>query len=295
MERHCRQRESLVSLKLHLPSRLFQDAHVLEFGQDTAENALVFAKWGAELTLVEPNRRAHPYIREYFARFGLRRSLRHLRGTALENFDTEDSVDFIDAEGFVYTIQPASRWLDRFAALLRPGGLAIISYLEISGCLFKLSHRLAHARVKALTGKAPEMVAKTLLRKKWSSVPQTQSLDAWTLDVLENPFVRAAYAFQAPQFVEDLARRGFRLWSSWPRYEDGLDNYWHKQKLEAAEEVRRLKRNLNRNCLSYALEPPANLADVAVARNRNIVERREGPASGREEGRTADGSAGTRD
>ena len=52
--------------KLFLPPRMFYDTHVLEFGPDTGENALVFARWGAKMTLVEPNAVAKPHILEYF-------------------------------------------------------------------------------------------------------------------------------------------------------------------------------------------------------------------------------------
>ena len=71
LDRYAAQRERLFTEILHLPPRLFADADVAEFGPDTGENALVFARWGAYLTLVEPNPRAWPAIRAYFRRFGL--------------------------------------------------------------------------------------------------------------------------------------------------------------------------------------------------------------------------------
>ena len=69
------QLRKLVFARLALPAAIFQSASLLEFGPDTGENSLIFARWGAQLTLVEPNAKAHAYIRRYFAKFGLERTL----------------------------------------------------------------------------------------------------------------------------------------------------------------------------------------------------------------------------
>ena len=41
---------------MSVPPALFRGADVLEFGPDSGENAVVFARWGARLTLVEVQR-----------------------------------------------------------------------------------------------------------------------------------------------------------------------------------------------------------------------------------------------
>lgn len=138
LENHCRLRASVLSQKLHLQPRLFRGAHVVEFGPDTGENALAFAVWGAEVTLVEPNLRAHSYIRDYFSRFGLAGSLRRLEQAEVHTFRTRDSVDFVVAEGFLETLQPQFSWLPAFARVLRPGGMAVISYTDAPAALFEL-------------------------------------------------------------------------------------------------------------------------------------------------------------
>ncbi|MBW8856567.1 MAG: methyltransferase domain-containing protein, partial [Bradyrhizobium sp.] len=101
------QRRELFSDKLVLPPRLFRDADVLEFGPDSGENALVFAGWGANMTLAEPNRHAHPKIEAYFAHFGRTERLRELALSDVEGFRGDRRFDVIDAEGFIYTVQPS--------------------------------------------------------------------------------------------------------------------------------------------------------------------------------------------
>ena len=92
LEAYASQRRELFSDKLVLPPRLFRDAEVLEFGPDSGENALVFAGWGANMTLAEPNRHAHPKIEAYFAHFGLTERLRQLATVGVE-VRHDDRVD----------------------------------------------------------------------------------------------------------------------------------------------------------------------------------------------------------
>lgn len=101
LEAYASQRRELFSDKLVLPPRLFRNAEVLEFGPDSGENALVFASWGANMTLAEPNRHAHPKIQAYFDHFGLTEHLRELALADVEGFRSDRGFDIIDAEGFI--------------------------------------------------------------------------------------------------------------------------------------------------------------------------------------------------
>ena len=86
LDAYAAQRRALFSDKLLLPPRLFREADVLEFGPDSGENAMVFAGWGARLTLAEPNNHAHAKIRAYFDDFGLADSLKELVSADVEGF-----------------------------------------------------------------------------------------------------------------------------------------------------------------------------------------------------------------
>src|SRR5437867_368083 len=83
LEAHERHRRRLFTDKLCLPPRIFTGARLLELGPDAGENSLAFALWGADCTLVEPNHKAHPVIREYFRRFELRHRLSALESAAV--------------------------------------------------------------------------------------------------------------------------------------------------------------------------------------------------------------------
>src|SRR5438034_4328867 len=137
LDGHERHRRRLLTDKLHLPPRYFEGARLLEFGPDAGENSLVFALWGADCTLAEPHVRAHAVICEYFQRFGLGDRLVDLSAHDVAGYpvpaaDT-DRFDVVDAEGFLYTIQPSSIWIDKLGRLLRDDGLAILFEMTTSG------------------------------------------------------------------------------------------------------------------------------------------------------------------
>ena len=251
LEAYANQRRELFSDKLALPPRLFGAAEVLEFGPDSGENALVFAGWGANMTLAEPNRHAHPKIEAYFAHFGRTERLRGLALADVEGFHSDRRFDIIDAEGFIYTVQPSAKWLGIFHRLLNPDGYAVVSYYERYGGFFELALKAIHAAGKALTGRAALETAKLLFEAKWNSIPHTRSFESWLMDVLENPFVRHRYFLDAAALCTAAHEQGFDIHSAWPAYRDSLDIYWHKKVLSGDEKLHRATRHLDRSRLSF--------------------------------------------
>ena len=275
LDAYASQRRELFSDKLVLPPRLFRDAEVLEFGPDSGENALVFAGWGANMTLAEPNRHAHPKIEAYFAHFGLTERLRELVLADVEGFRSERRFDIIDAEGFIYTVQPTETWLGIFHRLLNPDGYAVVSYYERYGGFFELALKAIHAAGKALTGRPALETAKLLFEPKWNSIPHTRSFESWLMDVLENPFVRHRYFIDAPSLCAAAHEVGFDIHAAWPSYRDTLDVYWHKKNLSHEEKLRRTVHHLGRSRLSFLAGRKLYLvgdADAANAISASIQE-----------------------
>jgi SAM-dependent methyltransferase len=251
LEAYAGQRRELFADKLVLPPRSFRNAEVLEFGPDSGENALVFAGWGANMTLAEPNRLAHAKIDAYFARFGMTSRLRELVSFDVEGFRGDRRFDIIDAEGFIYTIQPSETWLGIFHRLLNPDGYAVVSYYERYGGFVELALKAIHTAGKALTGSPPLETARRLFGEKWNSIPHTRSFESWLMDVLENPFVRHRYFLDAAALCTAADGLGFDIHSAWPSYRDSLDIYWHKKVLPDDEKLARATRHLGRNRLSF--------------------------------------------
>jgi SAM-dependent methyltransferase len=251
LETYAAQRRDLFADKLMLPPRLVRDAEVLEFGPDSGENAMVFAGWGAAMTLAEPNHHAHEKIRAYFARFGLADRLRELALADVEGFRSDGRFDVIDAEGFIYTIQPSETWLRIFRRLLNPDGCAIVSYYERYGGFLELALKAIHAAGKVLTSGTPLETAKLLFDAKWNSISHTRAFESWLMDVLENPFVRYRYFIDAGELCAAADSLGFDVHAAWPAYRDALDIYWHKKVHSEDEKLRRAARHLRRSRLSF--------------------------------------------
>lgn len=245
-------RHNLFLSRLHLPPGIFEGANLIEFGPDAGENSLVFASWGANVTLVEPNPKAWPCILDYFKRFSLQDKLKSLVKTDLESFKTKERFRFVDAEGFIYTVRPASRWISLFNSILGEDGFFIISYCEAFGSFLELILKLIYSRAKNLTGLDSKDIAWKLFQAKWESIPHTRSFDSWVMDALENPFVRREYFLDAALLYQQLSESGFSLYSSWPNYSDSLSVYWYKIPLATEDRMGRDLDFIRRSCLSFA-------------------------------------------
>ncbi len=247
-----------VFYRLMLPPTFFAGKRLLEFGPDTGENSLVFAKWGARLTLVEPNVEAHPYIRRYFSEFNLDALLENIVAASLLDFSAPSRFDAIDAEGFIYTIQPSSSWIKKTGECLEPDGFLIISYMELYGGFIELLTKAIYQRTAGSPAYGTGIdTAKRLFLPKWESIQHTRKFDSWFMDVIENPFVRMKYYIDSVKLLEEMHVGGFRLYSSWPNYRNALSMQWIKAPLCHEDEMRasisfveqgRLSHLLGSNC-----------------------------------------------
>lgn len=276
LEAYDREREALFVEKLSLPPRVFRGARLLEFGPDAGENSLVFARWGADCTLVEPHLGAHDVIRGYFDRFGLNDRLVALLDHDFLGYPVpaaeSERFDIVDAEGFIFTIRPPSAWIRKLQELLRPGGFAVAFYMESFGMLLELVWKIVHSRLRSLTGLDAVECGRAAFETKWSSIPHKRRLEAWVMDNLENPFVRLEYCIDAKELCRQATDAGLRLYSSWPRYEGGLDVYWHKRVLAPADALDRQLDFISRNRLGYVFGGRHVLVEPDPAADEELLE-----------------------
>lgn len=256
-------RLQVITEKLNILPKAFAGRNVLEFGPDTGENALVFARWGANMTLVEPNPLAQNQIHTYFNQFGLSQHLVDLVSEDLLQYSPDRLFDFIVAEGFIYTIQPQAKWLARLRALSAPGAISLISYYQTSGAFYELLLKAILASYLREREIDPILASHELFDTKWNSIPHTRAFESWVRDVLINPFVRLKYFIHADQLLEDALAAGLALYSSWPVYRQPLAPYWHKKSLSAEEELSRNLDHLSRSQLSFFLGDMAYLTGAS--------------------------------
>ena len=249
----ARTRASLYQEKLLLPLPIFRGADFLELGPGTAENAVVFAKWGARLTLVEPQEQCWPHIWDYLDKFDARASVVEASNKTLEELPTDRTYDFVNAEGFVQTIQPASRWIEPFSRLTKPGGFAMFTYSGLPGNLIELFHKAVHTCVQARAGLDAVEAARRLFYTKWSAITTPRAFETWVIDPLQNPMLRRKYLIDPAELCQEMYDYGFALYSCWPAYTDVLQIYWDKKVLSYGERLAQIKRFIAQSGLSFAL------------------------------------------
>jgi hypothetical protein len=258
-------REAMFRDRLALPPRLFRGVSLLEFGPDTGENALIFARWGATITLAEPNPAAHDVIRAYFNQFDCRASLVEVIESDVLGFALGTRYDVVVAEGFIHTVKPISAWLETFRGLLHDDGLFIVSYYERHGGLVELALRALYASYRRAVEGDPLAAAEALYRVKWDAIPHSRSFASWVYDVLDNPMQSLAAYIDAASLVAEARVAGFDLYSSYPRYNDVLEVEWHKRIVTPAERAQRAERHIRRSVLSFLAGRTLYLIDDADA------------------------------
>ncbi len=253
LDRHTAMRERIFTEKLNLPPRVFAGARVLEFGPDTGENALVFARWGATVDLVEPNRKSWPQIEAYFRHFGLGERLGTLDDSPIQQYRPDRTYDMVVAEGFIQTVKPTSAWIETVSLSVAPGGLLILFFYERASFLVELFHRAVHRGFGQLVGGATVESARRLFEAKWNAIPHVRRFESWVMDVLDNPYSSTRFTLDACELVAELADAGFGFYQSWPRYRDELRMGWHKAVETPAAVVAEVARHLPRLAVAHAV------------------------------------------
>lgn len=239
--------------KLKLPQRMFVGASVLEFGPDSGENAVILAGWGANLTLVEPNRNAWQAIEDNFRRYELSDRLAGLVRCDLESFTSEQRFDFILAEGFISHIRPEEIWINKFAELLSGDGFVIISNNDYFGMATEFLHKSIWSAVHRLRPQEADGIVRRIFKAKWDSIPHTRSFDSWEMDNLRNPLMRKRQFFDTADLLVRAVRGGLGVYSSWPVYADSLEIHWHKRRPDPASDHLRAVETVKRSRLSHML------------------------------------------
>jgi hypothetical protein len=253
LDRFCEQRARIFTLKLQMPPEMFRHARLLEFGPDTGENALAFARWGARIELVEPNTSVWPQLQAYFRRFGLEDRLLGLHDKAIQEFAPAGQADIVVAEGFIHTVKPEEQWIDVVRQAVRPGGYLILFYYERRALLMELFHAALYREYCRLIGQRGPDVARRLYGAKWDAIAHVRRFNSWVMDVLENPYTRSQFTMDAPRLVQMMAEAEFELHQSWPRYRDDLRMLWHKTPESPESIATEVTGHLQRSALSHSL------------------------------------------
>ena len=229
-EAHVQKRRHLYERHLGIALPLLRDKHVLEFGCNSGENALVLATFGARLTLVEPNRQVAPRLKHLFQSFGLEAAIEAFHETGIDTFQTDRTFDVVVAEGFLSTLTERDAMLEKILRLVKPGGFGIVSFNDRFGGLLEVLKRAILFRAYALTPVADVQsdqalnIARTFFEADFQKLNVSRTFEAWWRDTLVNPLYSDAHLWSYPELLAILQRHGgvvhatSPVWSTWEHY-----------------------------------------------------------------------------
>jgi len=241
LEEYDRSRRRMFEYNLRLPISAFERRTLLEFGPASGENALVFAKWGARLTLVEPVRSFVEVLNDYFDIYGLKKQIVDIECLPIENYRTEKKYDFVIAEGFIFQIGGPEYWIPLLLSFAKDDGFVFLSYTEMAGYLIDIIQAKSFQVIFERRGGDPYQLARRMYQKKWDSVPHVRKFESWVDDNLRNPLIGRNILNTLSDLQGIMAGYGIFLWSSWPSVFTQTDVKWIKATFDPTEELARCR------------------------------------------------------
>ena len=178
---HFEQRLNLLERHLKLPVSWFKGKRVLEFGPNKGENSLIFAKLGADVTLVEPNHLMHQGIKDTFQKHNQSHRLKKIHPSILENFVSQEKFDIVWAEGFLHALKSRGKLIQKLCSF--SSDKVVFTYSDINGYFFESFKRflfksiLEVEKIKEHEWEKIYKVAKLLFLKSFLKLNSSRSFE----------------------------------------------------------------------------------------------------------------------
>lgn len=228
---HFQKRKNLVQNHLKIPELTINKSEYLEFGCNGGENACYFAKNGANIYLVEPNKNIHNLIFKNFKKINRTRSLKKVTGSDISKFYTKKKFDFVIAEGFLNTLDNRNKLFSKLTNFMKKKSFLILNYDDIFGGIFELlkSYILLTLCIKLnydRYSKNSLILAKKLFENEFKKINTSRSFYAWWLDQLVNPYASKTWSIN--DLIRIADKNNLTLYSTSPIFFDGNNLKWYK-------------------------------------------------------------------
>lgn len=241
---HERKRRNLIEFHLKLPFQIFKGARVLEFGAATGENALVVARNGARMTVVEPIEYQIEKLKTTFSNAGLLDRV-EIHNNIVEKFTTDKKFDMVIAEGFLHCVPNRGDILRKLCSFVDKDGFIFLSYVHPSGTLIEFAKRAFLEtmvdRVGAKTTEEKNECARAVFLEDFQKINHSRNFEAWVWDSLLIPLYRKSSFWGLDELMTQVAD-DFYVYSSWPNYLNQEEMVWHKN-VRTQEEINRAALN----------------------------------------------------
>tara|TARA_B100001248_G_scaffold261943_1_gene255140 strand:+ start:1370 stop:2533 length:1164 start_codon:yes stop_codon:yes gene_type:complete len=228
---HFKKRKNLVQNHLKIPELTIIKSEYLEFGCNGGENACYFAKNGANIHLVEPNKSIHKLIYKNFKKINCSKSLKRVIDSDVSKFYTKKKFDFVVAEGFLNTLEKRNKLFLKLTKFMKKKSILILNYDDIFGGIFELlkSYILLTLCEKLNYDRYSEnslTLAKKLFENEFKKINTSRSFYAWWLDQLVNPYASKTWSIN--DLIKLADKNKLTLYSTSPVFFDGNNLKWYK-------------------------------------------------------------------
>ncbi len=118
-----------------IPYKLFYGKQVLEIGPGSGYNTLAFFKWGANVTLVEPNPKGLDEAGSLFEKMGINEDRYDFIQSKIEDYRTDEIYDIVIAEGFLEAMDNQDEIIKKIDSLVESGGIVVVTCAD-DVCMF---------------------------------------------------------------------------------------------------------------------------------------------------------------
>ena len=231
IEAHYEKRINLVENHLKIPLTLLKGKDVLEFGCNGGENACVLASYGANVYLVEPNKKMHDLIKSNFKKIKKLNNLKLLSKDSLEVFKNKKKFDLVVVEGFLNTLKKRNEYFKKISNFLKPKGILIINYDDGYGVIFEFLKSIILLKACKLNGinfrKNDSLkIAKKFFEKEFSKLNKSRNFPSWWKDQLVNPY--ASKTWKLNDILKLSNSSNLYMYSTSPIFDKSSHFQWYK-------------------------------------------------------------------
>jgi len=234
------QRKSLFTNFLKIPINFFREKNILEFGTASGEKSLFYCLNGANITVVETNKK-------FIKQFKLTNKIKKIYNSSIEKFLTNKKYDLVIAENFLASTAKRKKNLSKCFKLAGKDGLILITNTDRYGYFFDyfksfiLKLYLYKNRIENLNKMID--VSKKFFIEDFKKIKTSRNFDQYTKDQLlfNVNLNRSIWDFKEILNIAD--KHNFKIYSSWPNY--FINTSFYKEKVSA--------KKINRMCYNEYL------------------------------------------
>lgn len=247
-EEHINRRKNLYENHLKIPTSLFKNKNIIEFGCNSGENALYLAHLGGKLTLVEPNEKVHPRLINLFKSRDSEKSIVKLSSEGIQEYETSKKFDFVILEGFLNALQERESILRNICKLIKPGGFGIVTEDDRYGCFVECIKQITLKRVCELSqinfhSEESYLTAVQLFGKEYEALNTTRPILTWWKDAIVSPYNTGKFLWSFLDVINLIELENCEFWSSSPNW-SSVDRFkWYKNTQSIKDRHRSLRHN----------------------------------------------------